>query len=206
MCSWLPSIWIFGKKEKEQDHEDDSVKKSQPINLGDSAAVKHALDACAVEVVTSNYPEDYTHSNHNIAFGLLACALAAVAQFYPKNGAHVFYVQLGCVLGYMTISTLLTMYMATYGKDFIVSTYAKPASPSDTGITVVGELPRFSHLYKLTIASKETKSIAARQSVTIEKSITEWFYEDGNLAEDIFRKEVEDLLKKYENSDSIKSQ
>ena len=38
----------------------------------------------------------------------------------------------------------------------------------------------------------------------LERSIVDWFYEDGHLADDVFRKDVVALLKQFEVADTAK--
>ncbi|KAK3253074.1 hypothetical protein CYMTET_10465 [Cymbomonas tetramitiformis] len=168
-----------------------------PVNLGDSAHIKRVLDEVSSQVVfDEGYPEYYYVSNVKIGLGIITCAFALVAQFYPKGFPDNSNILLCCVIGYMLFNTLLQVFSMIYEKDAILFTHPKAVgssgtqSSSSTGLTLATHLPRFSDRYLLRISSADPNSLAAREPVVLEKSITEWFYDDGILAEDIFRADL----------------
>jgi len=176
----------------------------QAIDLGDTAQIKRVLDEVASQVVLdAGYPENFTISNRKIALGLLTCGFALVAQFYPKTYPHITTVQVLCVVGYFLLNTLLQVYMMTCERDIIL--FTNPKTEANTGICLSTNLPRFADKYKIVIACSESKSAsAARPPTVLERSIVDWFYEDGHLADDVFKKDVVKLLKQYESAETRK--
>ncbi|KAF9594941.1 hypothetical protein IFM89_035511 [Coptis chinensis] len=72
-----------------------------------------------------------------------------------------------------------------------------PGSFNSTGLVVSSNLPRYSDLYTLRIASADPKSVSAKEPVEFTKSVTGWFTKDGILVEGLFWKDVEGLISKY---------
>uniref|UniRef100_A0A7S0R521 Signal peptidase complex subunit 2 n=1 Tax=Pyramimonas obovata TaxID=1411642 RepID=A0A7S0R521_9CHLO len=177
----------------------------QAVNLGDTAQIKRVLDEAASEaIIDAGYPEEFNVSNKKIVLGLLTCSFALVAQFFPKNHPQTNTVQLLCVVGYFVLNTLLQVFMMIFERDVIIFTHPRKDASSSTGIAVSTQLPRFSDQYKIILASADPKASAARSPVVLERSIVDWFYEDGHLADDIFKKDVAALLKQFESADTLR--
>lgn len=202
---------LFSKspsKTPEEEATEGAELERQPVNLGDTVQIKRIIDDLSCQVIMeSDYPEDCRIGNHKIALGIVTCFFALVAQLYPKTYPHCTWVQLISVLAYFAANLALQMFTTYCEKDIVMFTKAKPgAAASSAGIALSTCLPRFSDKYTLRISSwtDTDKSLASKPSVTLEKSVSEWFYEDGHLAEDILRKDVGAALKKFESAQSSK--
>jgi len=177
----------------------------QPVNLGDTAQIKRVLDEAASQaIIDAGYPEEFNVSNKKIVLGLLTCSFALVAQFFPKNHPYTNTVQLFCVVGYFMLNSLLQVFMMLFERDIILFTHPRKEMTTSTGIAVSTHLPRFSDTYKIVLASADPKAVAARVPAVLERSIVEWFYEDGHLADDIFKRDVTALLKQFEVAETVR--
>ncbi|KAK6929447.1 Signal peptidase complex subunit 2 [Dillenia turbinata] len=162
-------------------------KSPKKANLFDHHSIKHLLDEYVSEIVTGRgYTEDVRLSNMKSLMGTNILIIALVAQFYPKKFPENKELLIGCIL-----------IIYTKEKNAILFTYAPQGSYNSTGLVVSSKLPRFSDMYTLTIASADTQSISARETVQFSKSITKWFTKDGVLVEGLFWKDVDGLINDY---------
>ncbi|KAG0599894.1 hypothetical protein M758_12G185500 [Ceratodon purpureus] len=167
-------------------------------NLHDPYCLKRVLDDATSEVVLGRgYVENVSLSNLKMAIGLITCAIALAAQFYPKKFPENKTFLIGCIILYVLFNVLLQYVILTKEKQHILFTH--PKSFSGTGLAISSKLPRYSDMYTLQIASADPEHIAAHPPVELTKSVTKWFTKDGVLAEGIFWDDVESLIDDYEN-------
>eukprot|EP00245_Coleochaete_scutata_P007553 TRINITY_DN23000_c0_g1_i1.p1 TRINITY_DN23000_c0_g1~~TRINITY_DN23000_c0_g1_i1.p1 ORF type:complete len:205 (-),score=45.24 TRINITY_DN23000_c0_g1_i1:346-960(-) len=198
-------VWPWGSK-KEPGCEDaadaDPAKKPKGINLSDPYAIKRNLDDVASEIVlTRGYTEDVTLSNWKMLLGLTACAIALVAQFYPKKFPENKPVLIACIVSYILLNAILQYIAFAKEKNHILFTNPFQGSVMQPGLAVSSKMPRYSDLYTLTIASRNPNSKAAKDPVELTKSVTKWYTSEGILVENLFWGDVQKLLETYEKSE-----
>lgn len=179
---------------------DSSTDQQKPttINLGDPIAVKRSLDEAASEaILQQGYAEDVSNSNLKLGLGFAACAMALMAQFFPWKFPGSQPLLLVCIFFYVILNGALQLVAYLKEKNHILFTHPLAGSVTQTGLAISSSLPRFSDKYTLMIGSSDPKSIAARPSVTLTKSVASWFRSDGTLAESIFLSHVQGLLDEY---------
>ncbi|KAI5346534.1 hypothetical protein L3X38_014413 [Prunus dulcis] len=172
-----------------QDKNSESANKSpKKANLLDHHSIKHILDESVTEIVTSRgYVEDVRMSNIRLFLGTIIIVIALFAQFYKKKFPENRDFLILCIL-----------IIYTKEKNAILFTYPPADSFTSTGLVVSSQLPRFSDMYTLVIASADPKSISANQPIKFTKSVTQWFTKDGILVEGLFWKDVEALINEYQ--------
>ncbi|BFG22796.1 hypothetical protein CerSpe_090700 [Prunus speciosa] len=181
-----------------QDKNSESANKNpKKANLLDHHSIKHILDESVTEIVTSRgYVEDVRMSNIRLFLGTIIIVIALFAQFYKKKFPENRDFLILCI--YIVFNGLLQLIIYTKEKNAILFTYPPADSFTSTGLVVSSQLPRFSDMYTLVIASADPKSISANSPVRITKSVTQWFTKDGILVEGLFWKDVEALINEYQ--------
>lgn len=180
-------------------------EKPKKANVLDHFSLKRVLDEAVTEIIVAKgYPENVTLSNVKMIIGVLACALALVAQFYPKKFPANKEILIWCIILYIVLFVVLQVVMYLKEKNHILFTHPLKDSFSSTGLAISSKFPRFSEMYTLEIASADPASISANPPVDFTKSVTKWFTKDGVLVESFFREDVENLLNKF-SSESRKA-
>lgn len=157
-------------------------------------------------LVDSGYPEDFTVSNLKIVLGAVACVFALVAQFYPLKHPKNVPLLVVCVAAYTLLSSVLQVHAWVKEKDYVLLTYAKEGSAKGLyGLRLASTMERFSDVYKAKLCSTAAPGPGVPAEVTLEKSVTAWFHEDGYLAEAELKKDVLDMLARYEAQESRKT-
>ncbi|BBG98039.1 Mitochondrial substrate carrier family protein [Prunus dulcis] len=166
---------------KMQDKNSESANKNpKKANLLDHHSIKHILDESVTEIVTSRgYVEDVRMSNIRLFLGTIIIVIALFAQFYKKKFPENRDFLILCIL-----------IIYTKEKNAILFTYPPADSFTSTGLVVSSQLPRFSDMYTVVIASADPKSISSNQPVK--------FTKDGILVEGLFWKDVEALINEYQ--------
>eukprot|EP00899_Mesostigma_viride_P006772 jgi/Mesvir1/16096/Mv08390-RA.1 len=174
------------------------------VNTLDLVAVKRVLDEKACEVLLEKgYEENLFVSNFKIALGLLACVFPLVAQFYPLKFPHNVTLLITCICCYFVCTVALQLFCFYMERDIIMPTGPKKGSLSSSGLNVSSSLPRFQDMYSITIASADPR---LPKSVTLHRSIAEWFDTTGAFAKNAFAEEIANLLQTFENSAAKKLQ
>jgi len=177
-----------------------SNNQKKGVNLQDPYCLKRVLDDATSEVILGRgYVENVSLSNLKMVIGIITCAIALAAQFYPKKFPENKNFLIGCIILYVIFNILLQYIILTREKQHILFTHPFPGSFSSTGLAISSKLPRHSDMYTLRIASADPLSKAAHPPVELTKSVTKWFTKDGVLAEGIFWDDVENLLDDYES-------
>ncbi|XP_047328096.1 signal peptidase complex subunit 2-like [Impatiens glandulifera] len=187
------------EKKGEMATSNNSSKQSpKKINLLDHHSIKNILDESVTEIVTGRgHIENVRMSNIRLSLGTLIILVALAAQFYPKKFPENKDFLIGCIILYIVLNVILQLIIHTKEKDAILFTNPPTGSFNITGLIVSSKLPRFSDMYTLTIASADPKSIAAKPTVELTKSVTQWFTKDGVLVEGLFWKNVDALINSY---------
>ncbi|PSC77014.1 putative signal peptidase complex subunit 2 [Micractinium conductrix] len=168
--------------------------KEEQLNLGDSGALKRALDEAVIEAIAdAGHEMDNTLTDLKIALGLGACALACVAQFYPKKYPDNFWVLLGCVAAYVVLSTAMTVVATVWEKDAVLFTRGLRQGGGPPALAVSTRLPRFQETFTLTITPRGARA-ASGAGASMSCSIGEYFHSDGYLAKDVVRADTQRLL------------
>ncbi|KAG7552938.1 Signal peptidase complex subunit 2 [Arabidopsis thaliana x Arabidopsis arenosa] len=194
----------------EEKKTESAIKNVKKVNLLDHNAIKHLLDESVSDIVTSRgYKEDVRLSNVKFLLGAIIIVVALVAQFYnkkfPENRDFLI-----CCIGlypfyrYVVLTAAMQLILYIKEKNAILFTYPLEGSFTSTGLVVSSKLPRFSDQYTLTIDSADPKSISAGKSVQFTKSVTQWLTKDGVLVEGLFWKDVDALIKEYNETEEPK--
>jgi signal peptidase complex subunit 2 len=120
--------------------------------------------------------------------GLLTCATALVAQFYPTPFPENYPLLVGCVVTYFLLNTLLQAFVLFYEGDTILSLSAR-SRESPATYSVSSSLPRYSEIYTLTL-----RSAGGAQLAQLSKSVSAWLYDDGDVDIEVFKRDVTSLL------------
>nr|XP_043637533.1 probable signal peptidase complex subunit 2 [Erigeron canadensis] len=179
-----------------------ATKNPKKTNLLDHNSIKHLLDETVTEIVTNRgYSEDVRTSNIRLLIGSVIIIIALFAQFYNKKFPDNKLFLIACILSYVVFNGILQLIIYTKEKNAFLFTYPPSGSAyNSTGLMVSSKLPRFSDMYTLMIASADPKSISAKPTVELTKSVTKWFTKDGVLVEGLFWKDVEGLVDSYANA------
>ncbi|KAK9828910.1 hypothetical protein WJX72_002748 [[Myrmecia] bisecta] len=173
------------------------IKEPAKLNLADGTTLKRALDEHVVKVLAkAGYLEDHLITDTKIGLGFLTCAIALLAQFYPKKYPANWGLLLGCVVAYVICTAALNLFTTLYEGDAFLITKPKKGAPEQAALRVTSKLPRYSTQYTLIIGSNDKK--LASESIKHEKYIGEYFHEDGFLAEDVLQADVQELLRLHE--------
>ncbi|KAL4860000.1 putative signal peptidase complex subunit 2 [Chlorella vulgaris] len=184
--------------------EQETGPKIERIDLGDTASLKRALDDAVIQAACdAGHTIDNTYTDAKIVLGLLACAIACFAQFYPKLLLHFPKLHLnntwlvaGCVVAYAILSSLMTVVAMLFEKDAIALTRAVPGGPP--ALAIASRLPRFAENYTLQIALRDapeaTKCGSGSGAAALTKSVGAYFHEDGQLAADVIKQDAAKLL------------
>eukprot|EP00775_Hariotina_reticulata_P008654 gene8654-8835_t len=170
----------------------------QKINLDDAHAIKHKLDSTAAEVILqSGYEEDYLISNVKIALGVTAILVALYSHFGPGKFPATWHTVLYCVIIYVALNVVLTIFSHVKEGDSFLVTH--PKAGCEYGLRVSSHMERYSEQYTLAICC--ANKWLDRQ-IKLETSVTDYFHSDGYLAESKFKNRVAKLLDQYEKFDA----
>mmetsp|Transcript_28797 Transcript_28797/g.72466 ORF Transcript_28797/g.72466 Transcript_28797/m.72466 type:complete len:196 (-) Transcript_28797:93-680(-) len=185
-----------------------AVAPPVPVNVFDHAAVKVALDDEVIkELVGQGHEQDNTHSNIRIVCGVVCCAAAVLAHFYPVPWPESRPAVAVCCLVFL-LSNAALQWLAWAHGNTVLTTCASPPRrrtfgapvparlPKPTPLIVRSWLPRFDHMYKLEIANRDEPGVSASASA----SITTWFSLDGHLDKPAFARFVRSLSDRLSKS------
>jgi signal peptidase complex subunit 2 len=164
------------------------------LNLGDTASIKRVLDDSLVEeVMERGVEEDIAWSNVKIAGGLLAIAVALLAQFWPAKFPDNREVLLACLAAYVAINTGLYLLLVYVEGDTIL--FTRSGGPGGVGMAISTRMERFGTEFELEVAPLSGRwRTAAKQTKTAKYAVTRWFDEDGFLDEKRFFSDVDKVL------------
>jgi len=95
-------------------------------HIYDAADIKRVLDERAAQaVVDAGYVEDLYVSNVKIGLGLLTCATALVAQFYPTPFPENYPLLIACIAVYFVLNTALQAFVYLYEGETVLKTHGK---------------------------------------------------------------------------------
>lgn len=184
--------------------DDDADKGPLKINLYESNALKSSADDTARAVVLeSGYVEDLFVSNVRLVMGISAIGLAIFSHFGPGKFPSNYAMVMMCVVGYVVLSVLLTIFAWLVEKDAFLIT--KPRKGTRGAICLSSSLERHQDTYTLIISPK-TPSSSTSSEVKSVLHLAEYYHEDGYMAEEKFKQAVAELLAIYESGIVKKAQ
>eukprot|EP00163_Fabomonas_tropica_P018520 TRINITY_DN32866_c0_g1_i1.p1 TRINITY_DN32866_c0_g1~~TRINITY_DN32866_c0_g1_i1.p1 ORF type:complete len:194 (+),score=38.51 TRINITY_DN32866_c0_g1_i1:92-673(+) len=172
---------------------------AEPINLGDGAALKNALDEALQGIVEEDgFQEDNRWSNFQLFVGLLSVIAGACAHFlggpYPQGKTALFW----SIMAYMATSAISAGYAFLVQKDFFYLTIPRKTKTGSLIVKARSDLPRFSE--KFTLELHASLDGASSWSVFRDTaSVTQFFDSDGYLVKDNYSKFVKGLVQQTLN-------
>jgi len=204
------------ESEEEEEQETEELNMPVIVELGDSQAVKTALDDSLVQMVAERgYQEDQGISNVKIILGLLASAFGLFGQFHEHLGFAKFpddrHILGACVAGYMFCSSLLSVLAVVWEKNYIASLKGPILRENVYPFLKDGEeIPEWCSWIKACKVETELERYDTKFTVryTImtaddvwqepyeeHNSILRFFNVEGLLLEDVYQKWGRDVLK-----------
>jgi len=183
------------------------------VNLGDTNALKNALDEIVGKPYTERgFTENMSQDNIKILLGIACSLFGLFGQFHHWMGFPSFpndrHILLICVLGYVVFSSAMTVVLffnggcifrldapesSNFGEAY---SYLKGISK----LNVITNLPRFDGIYEIMLEIQtedgEWHSHESCSDLKSDRSLGEFFTENGTLVETNFTKFVRDSFKK----------
>ncbi|XP_065919069.1 signal peptidase complex subunit 2-like [Dysidea avara] len=198
-----------GDKSKERVKPSDKViADEEPVKVDrwNGAAVKHALDDAAKNVFVKQlkFVEDFYITDYKLLLCTIACcfSLFALGYDYVAPFPKSIYVLASCVVSYFIIMAYMTWYGSKIEGDCFMTALDKDLAGirADDVWKLHSTLPRYSHLYTLTIRYKDGASNTTKEA-GLKKCISSWFDDEGSL---VMTKYWQDVLELYNDIRSKK--
>jgi len=107
-------------------------------HIYDAADIKRVLDERAAQaVMDAGYVEDLYVSNVKIGLGLLTCATALVAQFYPMPFPENYPLLIACIAVYFVLNTALQAFVYLYEGETVLKTHGKVVRDTSLGLVLL---------------------------------------------------------------------
>merc|ERR1712070_1268825 len=202
----------MGKNATAPDAEVETSAEPVKVNLGDTNALKNALDEVVGKPFTeSGLIENMSRDNVKILLGVVCSCFGLFGQFHHWVGFPEFpndrHILLICVLGYAIFSSIMTVLLflnggcvyqfdAPEGGFSEAHSYLKGISK----VMVITNLPRFDGIYEIRLEI-QTEDGELHNQTTCEdlkstQSLGEFFSENGILVKENFSAFVHESLKK----------
>jgi signal peptidase complex subunit 2 len=221
------------KKEDEQEIQEDEFEEETrelpEVEVGDFVKVKQSFDESVVKAVLEmDYVEDHYWDNIKLGLMVVACLFAMVAQFYPMPFPESRPLLGVCCVAYFTASTILQMIVTYIEKDCIMTTLPIPSSSSSSdkdkdedckinknraggiyGLRISTTFPRFSYDFTV-IVQENIKEDTTPPPPTLGDmcsmrfKIHDYLTEDGKFDDERFERNVQSVIKDFENKDFYK--
>jgi hypothetical protein len=184
------------------------------VNLWDGATIKNLLDDAVREYTLdepglegSQFEEVHADTDFKLAICTLACISATIAVVYGflvPHPASAFVVG-SCATGYFVLVMFLTLYSMMYDTQLLV----KADRPIEGGVNelleVESDLARYDYCYsvKITYTNMKGEAIVGSGGAGDPKQIrsamegwliSDFFFEDGEFANDLVRTKILDLI------------
>ena len=174
------------------------------VDKWDGTAVKNSLDDAVKEILTKklNYVEDHTLMDWRLAICFVAVVVAMFAlimdYFNPFPASKTILIL--CVATYFVLMMILTVYTTYCEKGiFVVALQKDPAGlDPDSTWEASSSLKKFDDKYDLIVVFKDGKTGAKREQ-TFNKSVANFFDENGLLCMDLLEDAVLKLHKSLSN-------
>jgi len=176
---------------------DPETEQPEKVDLTDAHAIKYKLDTTAADVILqAGYAEDHLINNVKIALGVFGIACAVYSHFGVGKFPGSWYSILYCVIAYIVTNIILYVFcLVKEGDSFLVT---QPKLGHEYGVRVASRMDRLAETYTLMFSSANKWE---DREVKLEVPVTDYFHEDGYLAEKTFRRRVGKVLQQYEQVD-----
>jgi hypothetical protein len=192
------------KPEPEPSDEDGELIDDPKMDLGDQWGMKRMLDEKAMQVLEDlGYPTDWRVWNLKMVLGTISCICAGIAQLWPGEYPETKVVLMVCCGIYYACAVWL-QYIASFVEcGWFVFTNAKPSASwsKETGIALTSYMERYDYEYTLCVEVRPGSGVEnPKEEVKLVKGLNEYFDSDGYLAHEIFERDIERLVKRFEDT------
>lgn len=166
------------------------------VDKWDATQVKNILDETAKQYVLDRFK--YQESHYLIDIRLVLCALPVFSSFYAliydflypfPQSANVMRI---CVYSYLILMTILTLYSTFVESHTILIGNKKGRGKNKSKIVVRSWMKRYDEHYTLTI-------VGPKNTVSLNKSVGNYFDVNGVFIEQKFEQEIFKLHKEATN-------
>lgn len=134
---------------------------------------------------TAPIQSDNRLENGKLLVMFVACAVAALGQFYPGPLSNTKVAVSACVATYFVLSGLLQYFITFVEKDIIFRSKPLTAGQQSSALTVHASMGRYSDKYTLQAV------IGGAAGPSFTGSVGSFFSERGEFAEGAFREELQ---------------
>lgn len=192
------------KPEPEPDDEEGEEIDDPKIDLGDQWGMKRMLDEKAITVLEDlGYGTDWRVWNLKMVLGTISCICAGVAQLWPGEYPETKVVLMACCGIYYACAVWL-QYIASFVECgwFVFTRANSEASWSKTaGIALTSYMERYDYEYTLCVEVRPGAGVEnPKEEVKLVKGLNDYFDSDGYLAHEIFERDIERLVKRFEDT------
>ena len=191
-------------KRPEPDDEDGELLEDPKIDLGDQWGMKRMLDEKAMVVLEDlGYGTDWHIWNLKMVLGTISCVCAGVAQLWPGEYPETKVVLMTCC-GIYYVCAVWLQYIASFQEcGWFLFTQPKSTATwsKNTGIALTSYMERYDYQYTLCVEVVPGSSVPPpKEEVKLVKGLNDYFDSEGYLAHEIFERDVERLVARFEQT------